>query len=164
MPQRCHECTQYTCSLRSWGVRGRATNTWRTLHGAHGAERSTWPVPSRAYVLAVLTSRSTTGQGHDSVVCQLVLAASVSADFQKTVPQSTQFPRVRPSVRRNDEPDAGGRAILNSEAPRREIRCHSWVLLGRVCSGGRAFRDFEFVPMLVWTTIFVAGGAVTVLE
>jgi hypothetical protein len=77
------------------------------------------------------------------------------------VPQAARFPGAPPSGGRNDEPHAGGRAILNSEALRLEIRSDSPALLEPTAAAGKASGDVNFVPVQVSTAIFVAGGAVS---
>jgi hypothetical protein len=119
------------CCPRSWRFRGRATITWRRC--AWRNERSTWPVLSRAYraVLAVLTS----GPSQRPVKVTALQFDPPSQHplapifTKETVPQATRFAGAPPSGGRNDEPHACGRAILNSEALRLEIRSDSSVLL-----------------------------------
>ena len=77
---------------------------------------------------------------------------------------TVQFPR-SPRLqfpRRNDEPHAGMRAIyleFRSAAPRNQVQL---VGLAGTAAAGKAFGDvnFNFVPVLVSTAIFVSNGAV----
>jgi hypothetical protein len=92
--------------------------TWRN-------ERSTWPVLTRAYraVLVVLTS------GPNQRLVKVTALQFDPPSQHALALLAARFPGAPPSGGRNDEPHAGGRAILNSEALRLEIRSDSSVLL-----------------------------------